>query len=486
MKAIQFLTPRISKVIQKFPEVILILGIVLMAMAHLRYSVAVTAWVAMVPFLYYLRLPSVRFKVLKFGFALFVAWSLIVFKIITDPIPVLMVFMYAVPISLIHLPGYLLWMKGRKVLGGAFLFPVVMVVMEWVQYSYTPLGSWGSLAYTQTGQLAILQGLSLFGLAGLSFIVYSVNVLVAGWLMRDNALIKRYRWVLALVLVLLVYGEIRLDHYAGTHRDMVKVAAIGTDSQAGGLPLPSNEKNTGDFSRILKRTRTAATAGSQLAVWTEAAFITEPSYEKRWIDSMRNVADRYDIVLVASYVNVISTDPFRYENKFHVINSDGEIERTYHKHEPVPGEPAVKGSEPFAISNLSGAKLGGAICYDYDFPYIARGFGKVGADIVALPSSDWQGIDPLHTEMAAFRAIEQGHAVLRSTRFGLSAAIDPVGKMIAQRSSFDQHDGILIADLPQSGINTVYATVGDVVIYLGLVYLLLLGTWNITSSRKTD
>ncbi len=27
-----------------------------------------------------------------------------------------------------------------------------------------------------------------------------------------------------------------------------------------------------------------------------------------------------------------------------------------------------------------------------------------GADIVAIPSSDWRGIDPLHTKMAAFRA----------------------------------------------------------------------------------
>ena len=102
---------------------------------------------------------------------------------------------------------------------------------------------------------------------------------------------------------------------------------------------------------------------------------------------------------------------------------------SYLKHEPVPGEPAVKGREKLEVTTIGGINLGGAICYDYDFPYLAREYGKIGADIVALPSSDWRGIDPLHTRMAAFRALEQGHSILRSTRFGLSAAITPYGEI---------------------------------------------------------
>jgi hypothetical protein len=95
--------------------------------------------------------------------------------------------------------------------------------------------------------------------------------------------------------------------------------------------------------------------------------------------------------------------------------------------------------------------VGGAICYDYDFPYLAAKFGKAGADIMALPSSDWRGIDPIHTEMAAYRAIEQGHSVIRSTRFGLSAAITPYGEMVARMSSFDNNDKIMVTTVPKEG-----------------------------------
>jgi apolipoprotein N-acyltransferase len=50
--------------------------------------------------------------------------------------------------------------------------------------------------------------------------------------------------------------------------------------------------------------------------------------------------------------------------------------------------------------------------------------------------------------MAAFRAIEKGNSILRSTRFGLSAAINPYGEMTAQQSSFDSRNKIMRAELP--------------------------------------
>ena len=104
---------------------------------------------------------------------------------------------------------------------------------------------------------------------------------------------------------------------------------------------------------------------------------------------------------------------------------------------------------------------------------MAAGFGKLKADIVAVPSSDWRGIDPIHTEMAAFRAVEQGQSVIRSTRFGLSAAITPYGEMVAKLSSFDTNDKMMIATLPMKGTTTVYSNIGDLFIYLCMGYVLV-------------
>ena len=78
--------------------------------------------------------------------------------------------------------------------------------------------------------------------------------------------------------------------------------------------------------------------------------------------------------------------------------------------------------------------------------------------------------------MAAFRAIEQGYSLLRSTRFGLSAAINPMGEMIAQQSSFDKNSKIMFAELPTKRITTLYSIIGDLFIYacFGLVILIFI------------
>jgi apolipoprotein N-acyltransferase len=188
-------------------------------------------------------------------------------------------------------------------------------------------------------------------------------------------------------------------------------------------------------------------------------------------ETFQNLAKESGITLVASYILVVSESPFLYENKYLLINSNGDIMRTYLKHQPVPGEPAVKGTDPLEVFNIDGMNLGGAICYDYDFPYLAGEYGNIDADVVALPSSDWRGIDPLHTRMAAYRAIEQGHSVLRSTRFGLSAAINPYGEMLSQMSSYDNNNKIMISQLPVKGVRTIYSIIGDVLVYLCIAFI---------------
>jgi apolipoprotein N-acyltransferase len=145
------------------------------------------------------------------------------------------------------------------------------------------------------------------------------------------------------------------------------------------------------------------------------------------------------------------------------------------------------GHDPQTAIDTAFGRLSGALCYDYDYPAIAAEHGRLGADIVALPSSDWRGIDPIHTEMATMRAIEQGVSIVRSTRFGLSAGIDPHGVMRARRSSFETQGRILWIDIPQRGTPTVYRRIGDVFVaaYMTLVVACLLFTVrrNLDSSR---
>jgi len=150
----------------------------------------------------------------------------------------------------------------------------------------------------------------------------------------------------------------------------------------------------------------------------------------------------------------------------------------------VPGEPAVQGNSPLKVVKMKETNIGAAICYDYDFPYLAEGYGDLQSDIVVVPSSDWKGIDPIHTEMALFRGVEQGHSILRSTRFGLSAAINPYGEMTAHMTSFNNNDKIMYAHLPAKGVTTLYSIIHDAFVYLCISFVLIFSVISIRSWNK--
>ena len=450
----------------------LAIGVVTMTLTHMTFSIEVMAWVSSVPFLIYLSLTQGWKSRLTFFLALVLAWSFVVTKIISDPIPLVLVFLYSIPISLFHLPGYLIWSKFKDQKYALFLFPVIMVIMEWIQYTFTPIASWGVAAYTMHDNVSLIQTVSLFGLAGLSFLIYWVNVSIAKIIIKRKISIPAFQLPLIMLFLFILFGSIRYDMSKANGSDTITVAAVGTDSEASGLPLPTKVRTEQTKTALFKRTRTAAEGGAKIISWNEAAIFIMPEDEKEWINSIKELAAELNITLVASYVSPISQSPLRYENKYQFIDSSGNITHSYLKHQPVPGEPAVQGKSPLKVVDIAGTKIGAAICYDYDFPYLAKGYGKLGADMVIVPSSDWRGIDPLHTEMAAFRAVEQGHSVLRSTRFGLSAAITPYGEMVSQMSSFDENDKIMYAQMSAKSVTTLYSIIQDSFVYLSIGFLL--------------
>ncbi|MCZ4410577.1 hypothetical protein O3Q51_17305 [Cryomorphaceae bacterium 1068] len=464
----------------------LAIGVATMSLTHMTFSIEIMAWVSSVPFLIYLSLTQGWRSRLTFFLALVLAWSLVVTKIISDPIPLVLVFLYSIPIGLFHLPGYLIWSKFKNQKYALFLFPVIMIIMEWIQYTFTPLASWGVAAYTMHDNVSLIQTVSLFGLAGLSFLIYWVNISIATIIIKRKIAVSTFQLPLIVLFLFIVFGSIRYDMSKANGSDTVTVAAVGTDSEASGLPLPTKVRTEQTRTTLFKRTRTAAEGGAKIISWNEAAIFIMPDDEEEWIHSIKELAAELHITLVASYVSPISQSPLKYENKYRFIDSSGNITHTYLKHQPVPGEPAVQGKSPLKVADIKGTKVGAAICYDYDFPYLAKGYGELGADIVMLPSSDWRGIDPVHTEMAAFRAVEQGHSILRSTRFGLSAAITPYGEMVSQMSSFDDNDKIMYAQLPTKSVTTLFSLIQDSFVYLCIGFLLLFMVVMVRSNKSNS
>src|SRR5260221_4612137 len=100
--------------------------------------------------------------------------------------------------------------------------------------------------------------------------------------------------------------------------------------------------------------------------------------------------------------------------------------------------------------------------------------GAVRADINLDQAKDWRAIDPLHTRMASFRAIEQGFNLVRQTSEGRSAAYDYQGRVLASMDHFQTSDYAMVSQVPTRGVRTIYYLLGDWFAWVGIVMLVML------------
>jgi apolipoprotein N-acyltransferase len=452
-------------------------GAALIALSQMRWGIGPLAFIAPVPLLHALREHrGVRARAWLLA-ALFVGYTVATLKIITPPLNPAFAVLFSVPFTVAYGTAYLasdaLRRRGPPWVG-VLAFPAACAVAEYALHRLTPFGSWAAAAYTQLESLPLLQLASLVGMAGVGFLVNLVaSALEALW--ADPTTGRRsLAFAAAAVLLSFGFGAHRLaSSPPGESGESVLVAAVGTDSTVSGWPLPSREELASVEARLFERTAEAAKAGARLIAWTEAANAVMPDDEAAFHRRLQGAAQTHQVELIAGYVLPLPGSPARYENKYVWVRPDGTLDHVYRKHHPVPGEPATPGVEAFRTVETAAGRATGAICYDFDFPALALAQARLGIDLAVVPSSDWRGIDPLHTQMAAVRAIEGGFSLLRSTRFGLSAGVDAYGRPRGWSSSFEAAPRVLLVALPRHRVPTLYTVIGDA--FVGLCAGLLAG-----------
>jgi apolipoprotein N-acyltransferase len=464
-------------------SVLLTLGALLVFGANFRWGVGALAWLAPVPWLHFLRLRP------RWGSrALFVAvacatWIATTLKIVTEPVPLLAALPMGVGAGLFSALGYLVgdWLRRRSTgVWATLAFPSAVVVTERLQ-AFTVLSSWGAMAHTQLENPALLQLASLGGVAAVSFAVawvaQGVETVLAGVAADDPRRELAHAAPAGLVLLLaLGWGSIRQS--SALREVSFRVATIGTKATFGAsLPLPDVAERAGLVDLLLADSGRATDMGARLLVWTEAAALVMPGDEElRFRARLAQFTRARGVDLVAAYVVPVAPDrPTPYRNEYRWFGSDGTERQVYQKHHPAPGEPGLVGTGPTGPIEVDAVRGSGAICYDYDYPDVPTSHARLGVDVVALPSSDWRGIDPEHTQMARVRAIQGGFSLVRATRFGTSAIFDPLGRTRAWHSSFEGGDRVLVADVPRRHLRTIYALTGDVLPWVALGFLGLLG-----------
>ena len=455
------------------------LGALLFFAANLRWQVGVLAWLAPVPLMRFLRIRGGWRSRGLILLALTAGWCAATWKITTAPLPAVFVVL-GVGFALLAWVPFLVWdqVRTRSETLAPLAYGAAVVVAEFLQPRLTPLATWGSVAFTQLDDLPFLQLAALTGAGGISFLVACTAAALEGSTAPAPNVRSRARRVLVASL-----GVVALVHVAGAvrlaipfPRETVTVAAVGSTLEFGpGTPLPSGEERAHALGRLVEDTRSAAHSGAALVVWTEASLLVMPEEEAEVSRTIAAAARDLGVQIVAGYIVPRSSQPLLYENVLLWVDGSGAVLTRYLKHHPAPGEPAVRGTGPLPVHDTPLGRLSAALCYDEDYPDLAREQGRAGVNLVALPSSDWRGIDPIHTQMAALRAVENGFSILRSTRMGLTAGIDPLGRLRASQSSFESEERILRVTLPRIRLFTPYAVVGDVLLWVAGLFLAVLG-----------
>jgi apolipoprotein N-acyltransferase len=103
------------------------------------------------------------------------------------------------------------------------------------------------------------------------------------------------------------------------------------------------------------------------------------------------------------------------------------------------------------------------ICYEAIFPGNVAARDDRPGWIVNLTNDGWFGFSTgpyQHLQQARLRAIEEGLPMVRAANTGISAVIDPVGRIVAQLGL--GIEGVLDSGLPAAMAPTVYARTGDI------------------------
>ena len=224
----------------------------------------------------------------------------------------------------------------------------------------------------------------------------------------------------------------------------------------------------------------AATAGAKIIFWSEGNCVLTEDTEAAFVERAARFAKDNGVYLAAAVLTLRYGQTIS-DNKVIMLTPRGEAAYTYVK--TMSWYPTGSDGILRTVDTPYGT-LGTAVCFDMDFPYFVRGFARLGADIVVVPSFDSERIRPYHTEVGLMRAVENGFSMVRQVSSGSSMAADPWGRLLGQQDYFRTADRLMIVDVPTRGTRTLYGLLGDWFAWAGAALAVLLVVLGIAARPK--
>ena len=379
----------------------------------------------------------------------------------------------------------------------AFWIPAIWVAKDLVIEKIIGGFPWCLAGYSQYGNLLFIQWAAIGGIHLVTFLLIAANILFFRLLKKRSG--RTLLAVAAFLLATHAGGYLMLRGHAAR--------TAGVPWHQAGIIQPNSDHDQAypfpviqsTLDRLFEASRELKAAGAELIVWPEFTVPIYPLQMPYFKEQFVRFA-REQVPLLAGF-----TDQRGSEGVFNsVMLFTGSGIETYDKFHLTPfGEYVLFRRWLFFVRKITdeigdftpgrairtlavaGHALATPICYEVIYPELVRAMIALGGEaIVTISNDSWFGDSSApyqHLAMAVFRAVENRRWLLRSTSNGISALVDPGGRIV-RRSPLHRQDRFLARFQYLSG-STAFNRWGYLFPYLCL--LLVLGKFILPRLRRT-
>jgi apolipoprotein N-acyltransferase len=397
--------------------------------------------------------------------------------------------------------------------GAILVTPALWVTLEWVRAHLLSGFPWASLGYSQYLHGPLIQVAEWTSVYGISFALVLGNVVIAQLLYG-----ARYRvwrdWALPCGLAVLCLAAVwghglwrlqQLSAAAPAPNDLGVALLQGNIEQSLKWDRAAREEIFEVYSTLTREA--AADPAVHLIVWPEAATPFLFANDRDWRARLLALAQAVGRPLLfgsPSYAREGDQDVM-YNSAF-LVGPEAMVLGRYDKIHLVPfgeyiplrralffleklveGVGDFRSGEAYTVMAVPHGRFAVLICFEVIFPDLVRHFARHGAQfLVNITNDAWFGYSPAsyqHLSMVVFRAVENRLPIVRAANTGISAIIEPTGRVKQQTDLFTR-TWIKGYITPAGGQPTLYTRWGDLFVYSCWLMMVVALTYTIMRHRR--
>lgn len=470
-----------------------------------KYGSGIIAWIALIPLFWSLKdVSSIRHGLIigfitglifHIGLIYWITYVIVNYGYLPIYLGVLIMLLLACYLSLymaLFAAGIVFFRKHFPLY---LIAPVLWVCLECGKSTLFTGFPWENLGYSQHQFIYLIQIADVLGVFGLSFLVVLANsVLFEVITKRTKKELMAAAVLVLIIAAVLIYGISTISYVERIMQNApVKNVALiqGNIDQS----IKWDERHKQKIISIYEQLSAKNAVEGSMIIWPETAvpfdYQDVGSFQKR-INEIALKTKSWLVFGSTSYKKTTSGN--NYYNSAYLLSPSAEIMGKYDKVHLVPYGEYVPFREIFPFIrklthgmgdftsgggylplNADGRKIGILICYEGILPSAARVYKNSGAELLVNITNDaWFGATSApfqHFSMSIFRAVETRLYLVRAANTGVSAIVDPIGRVVEQTNIFERATVKGIVKFPD--VRTVYAAYGDVLVYFCFALVLL-------------